>query len=217
MWVPCGSCSVNVHINRNLCQWRFLNNTPPGDRFRFRGGLGWSLPNGLLLSPNLIVAFLCKGVLRSMQMHKRLWYRMTKQLQQSLKWRISIYPKTKAYDLFYSQVASMSLFYCTYNLKTHGLFVQKGIHQTVIGITKNYVNGDTGDMLMRYRILNLCCVLKQWIICFARSDWLLKTRLMQRSFPVGNYARDGTETPAEHLFFAAGFRMLNFFFHGWDS
>ena len=35
---------------------------------------------------------------------------------------------------------------------------------------------------------------------------------MQRSFPVGNYARDGTETPAEHLFFAAGFRMLNFFF-----
>ena len=70
-------------------------------------------------------------------------------------------PKTKAYELFYSQVASMSLFYCTYNLKTHGLFVQKGIHQTVIGITKNYVNGDTGDMLMRYRILNLCCVLKQ--------------------------------------------------------
>ena len=51
-------------------------------------------------------------------------------------------------SMFTSQLAASSLFYCSYNLKTHSVLLSSGVHQKVINCCKKLFEVD-GNLLLR--------------------------------------------------------------------
>ena len=59
------------------------------------------------------------------------------------------------YSLFSSQVASNTLFYCTFNVRSAQLLMDMGVLTKMLDITRHFLLDQDGDAPLRYDYLNI--------------------------------------------------------------